>query len=429
VKKRYSYEITPGLAARQSLARTFGSARVVFNDFVAQNRAHYAAGEKYTSYYGAATTLITVAKTTPERSWLSEVSTDALQQSLRDAHQGYQNFFNSVAGKRKGKRVSAPKFKSRHDSRQSVRFSVNGFILRGGWRNSNPNGGRLYLAKIGDIPVRWSRPLPGNPTSITITRTPDGRYHASFVVDHAATPTVDPVYPGRAAGIDMGLTHFASIAYSDGTRERITNPRYFDASHRRLARAQKSLARKSKGSSNRAKQKLKVARIHQHIANQRSDHANQLVSKLIRENQTVAVETLGISGLARTRLAKSIHDAGWGSFLTKLQVKAIDSGRKFFAAARSFPSSQICSICDVKDGPKPLNIREWECQQCHTRLDRDYNSCTNLTVAAGQAQPPLSGLMETLNACGGQIRRLMASAEVAPPEETGTNPNSTITDG
>ena len=146
--------MTPGLAARDALARTFGSSRVVFNDFVALNQARHLAGDKYSGYYKCARTLITLAKKTPERSWLGEVSTDALQQSMMDAHQGHHNFFDSVTRKRKGRRVSPPKFKSRHDSRQSARLTVNGFILRGGWQNSGRGGGRLYLARIGDIPVR-----------------------------------------------------------------------------------------------------------------------------------------------------------------------------------------------------------------------------------------------------------------------------------
>ncbi|MFE6966873.1 RNA-guided endonuclease InsQ/TnpB family protein [Agromyces sp. NPDC057679] len=415
MKRRYSYEIVPGLQARGMLARTFGSTRVVFNDFVAANRARRAAGEAFLGYPPAAKRLITDAKTTPERVWLREVSTDALQQSLRDADLAYRNFFNSIKGRRKGRRVGAPRFKTRH-ARQSARFTVNGFRLRGGWENTNPGGGRLYLAKIGNIPVRWSRPLPAAPSSVTVTREPDGRYFASFVVDVPDTAPVEPAHPGRVAGIDLGLKAFATIVYSDGTAEQVGNPRYFQAAQRRLARAQRSLARKVKGSKNRAKQRAMVAQLHRHVRNQRTDHARKLVRRLIDENQVIGVETLSITGIARV-YGKQVHDAGWGGFLTRLASAAAEHGRDLVAAEGFFPSTQTCHACGSVEGPKGregLRIRAWVCS-CSTTHDRDRNAATNLMlVAAGQA--------ETENARGGAVS---PAPVLARPEEAGTRPTRT----
>ncbi|WP_082467781.1 RNA-guided endonuclease InsQ/TnpB family protein [Leifsonia sp. Leaf264] len=422
--RRYRYEIMPGPAAQQSLARAFGCARVVFNDYVAANRARHLNNQPFLSDVEAQRLLITAAKKAPEREWLAEVSVVLLQQSIRDAGTAYRNFFNSLSGRRKGRRVGLPKFKSKHQGEQSIRFTVNGFSIRGGHTNThpdNPTPGRLYLAKIGTIPVRWSRALPSAPKSVTITHTPDGRYFASFTVDVPEKAAVAPAHPGRVAGIDLGLNEFAAVVYSDGTREIIDNPRFARAAARRLSRAQKSLNRKVKGSKNRAKQKRRVASLHRHVANQRLDHAHQVAARLIRENQTIAVETLSITGLARTSLAKSIHDAGWGQFLSILGAKAVEQNRTVAAAPAGFPSTRACTLCGTNSGAKPLHVRIWTCA-CGAVLDRDYNAATNLLMVAG-------GHSETLNACGADVRRHLArprsDRDAAIRDEAGTRPTRT----
>ena len=231
---------------------------------------------------------------------------------------------------------------------------------------------------------------------------PDGTYEVSFVVETASAPLPST---DRAVGIDLGLTDFAAVVASDGTREKIANPRHFRVNERRLARAQKNLSRKKRGSANREKARLRVARIHSKIARSRADHAHKVARRIVDENQVIAVETLGVSALARTRMSKSIHDAGWTQFLRVLGEKATDAGRSVVAVPRDFPSSQVCAMCGRRDGKKPLHIREWTCP-CGAVLDRDYNAAVNIMIEGLRLQVA-GGHSETVNACaGGSLHRL-----------------------
>ena len=304
---------------------------------------------------------------------------------------------DSLKGKRKGRRVGRPRFRTKH-GRQSIRLTRNGFAFR---------GARLYVAKVGEVRVRWSRELPSAPSSVTVIREPDGRYYASFVVERDPTP-LPPV--SRTAGIDLGLVWFATIAAGDGTVETLANPRHLRVAERRLAIAQRQLSRKRKGSKNRAKARLRVAVAHRRVRDQRADHHHKLALRLIRENQTIAVEDLAVAGLARTRLAKSIHDAGWTMFVRLLEAKAAQHGRQVVKIGRWTPTSQTCSACGYRDGPKPLSIRAWACPACGEVHDRDVNAARNILVAAG--------LAETLTACGGHVR---PGATLAVASEAGTH--------
>jgi putative transposase len=300
-------------------------------------------------------------------------------------------------GKRSGRRVGRPRFRTKH-GRQSIRLTRNGFAFR---------GATLYVAKVGQVRVRWSRDLPSAPSSVTVIREPDGRYYASFVVERDPTP-LPPV--SRTAGIDLGLVWFAAIAASDGTIETLANPRHLRAAERRLAHAQRRLSRKRKGSKNRAKARLRVAVAHRRVRDQRADHHHKLALRLIRENQTIAVEDLAVAGLARTRLAKSVHDAGWAMFVRLLEAKAAQHGRQVVKIGRWTPTSQTCSACSHRDGPKPLGVRAWACPACGTVHDRDANAARNILVAAG--------LAETLTACGGHVS---PGATLAVASEAGTH--------
>ena len=328
---------------------------------------------------------------------MAEVASVALVQACQDARRAYRNWFDSLAGRRKGHRVGPPRFRTKH-GRQSIRLTRNGFAL---------HGSRLYLAKVGEVRVRWSRDLPSVPSSVTVIREPDGRYYASFVIDRDATPL--PVVD-RAAGVDLGLAWFATIAASDGTTEQVANPRHLRAAERRLARAQRALARKQKGSGNRQKGRHRVAVAYRKVRDKRAGHHHKLALRLIRENQAVAVEDLAVAGLARTRLAKSVHDAGWAIFVRLLEEKAAQHGRQVVKLDRWAPTSQICSACGVKDGPKPLSVRAWVCQACGAVHDRDANAARNVLVAAG--------LAETRNACGGSVS---PGATLAVAGEAGTH--------
>jgi putative transposase len=396
---RYRYRIDPTSAQREALARAFGCARVVYNDALTERHRAYQAGERL-SDTEVQRRVITQAKRTPERAWLTEVASVALVQACQDARRAYRNWFDSLTGKRKGRRIGRPRFRTKH-GRQSIRLTRNGFAFR---------GTRLYVAKVGQVRVRWSRELPSAPSSVTVIREPDGRYYASFVVERNLTP-LPPV--SRTAGIDLGLVAFATIAASDGTIETLANPRHLRAAQRRLIRAQRNLSRKQKGSKNRTKARLRVAVAHRRVRDQRADHHHKLALRLIRENQTIAVEDLAVAGLARTRLAKSVHDAGWTMFVRLLEAKAAQHDRQVVRIGRWTPTSQTCSMCGYRDGPKPLSVRVWACPACGTVHDRDVNAARNILVAAG--------LAETLTACGGHVR---PRATLAVASEAGTHPGA-----
>jgi putative transposase len=297
-------------------------------------------------------------------------------------------------GERRGRTVALPRFRSRKDRRQAIRFTANA-------RFQVTAGGKLRLPKIGDVPVRWSRELPAVPSSVTVIMDAAGRYFASFVVETSPEPL-----PEAAAetGIDLGLTHFAVL--SDGRK--VTSPKFLRRAERKLRKAQQALSRRAKGSSNRNKARVRVARVHAKVADSRRDWLHKESTRIIRESQAVYVEDLCVAGLARTRLAKSVHDAGWSAFTAMLEYKARKHGRTFARTSRFEPTSQVCSACGVRDGPKPLNVRQWTCAACGTVHDRDVNAARNVLAL---------GRRESLNACGGQVR---PAPVLAPAGETGS---------
>ncbi|WP_132124315.1 RNA-guided endonuclease InsQ/TnpB family protein [Actinocrispum wychmicini] len=401
MRVRYRYRVEPTEAQRVMLARTFGCARVVFNDALRCRTDAYHAGEKI-SPTEVQRRVITEAKATPERAWLSEVASVALVQSVRDAHRAYQNFFDSITGKRRGGPVGRPRFKSRKDNRQSFRLTRNGFSLC-------PNE-TLYLAKIGDVKVRWSRELPCEPSSVTIIREPDGHYYASFVVDVAPTP-FSPV--GQEAGVDLGISRLATIVATTGRRVDVANPKHLARGQRRLARLQREHARRTQGGENRAKTRRKLAVQHGKVARARRDHHHKQALTLVRDNQVVHIEDLNIAGMVRNRrLARAIHDAGWAQFVRLVEEKAERYGRTVHKVDRWLPSSKTCSVCGHVMDAMPLRVRVWTCPGCGVGHDRDHNAAKNI-LAAGQA--------ERRNAGGA---RVSPSARVAMGDETGTTPDT-----
>ena len=375
---RYQYRVYPTPGQRNRLAQAFGCARVVFNDCIKFRQESHKAGIKL-SDTEIQKRVVTLAKQTAERQWLSEVASVVLVQACQDARVAYRNWFDAISGKRKGRRVGAPRFRSRKDNQQSIRLTRNGFSLR-------PSG-KLYVAKVGELDVRWSRELPSEPSSVTIIKDAAGRYFASFVVEVSCEPLP---HNDSEVGIDLGLATFAVL--SNG--KTITSPKFLRRAERKLRKAQQNLSRKQRGSNNRAKARVRVAKAHAKVADARKDFAHKQSTMIVRENQAVFVEDLCVHGLSRTRLAKSVHDAGWGMFTRMLQEKAGRYGRHFSKVDRFFPSSQLCSACGALDGPKPLSIREWQCAACGAVHDRDLNAAKNIH-AAGRA--------EWLNACGGPV--------------------------
>jgi putative transposase len=408
VKLRYNFRLYPDASQRQLLAKTFGCARVVWNDALAARKAARKAGLPFIGDAEIQRLVLTAGKKTPEREWLREVSSVVLQQSVRDLNTAYQNFLESVSGKRRGPKMGLPRFKSRHDHRQAARFNTNAFSL-------TPDR-RLYLAKVGEVEVRWSRALPADPSSVTVIKDAAGRYFASFVVEVAGGGQVLPELDTET-GIDLGLTHYAIL--SNG--EKIANPKWLRRRENKLAKLQRILSRKKKESKNRDKARVKVARQHAKVADARRDFLHQTSTSIIRENQTVHVEDLSVRGLARGRLAKSVHDASWGAFVTLVGGKAARYGRTLVKIDRWFPSSRLCPCCGWKVGKLPLQVREWDCQSCGEHHDRDIAAAINIllegqrlagtTVAAG-----LAG--HGINDCGGQVPG-EATPTLAPPETYG----------
>ncbi|MER6593196.1 transposase [Micromonospora purpureochromogenes] len=394
---RYNYRVYPTSGQREALGRAFGCARVVFNDALRARQEAWELGLPYICDGDLSKQVITEAKATPQRAWLGEVSAVVLQQALADLNVAYRNFFASLSGKRKGRKVAAPRFRSRKDNRQAIRFTANA-------RFRVLDNGRLRLPKIGDLAVRWSRALPAAPSSVTVVMDAAGRYFASFVVQAAD----EPLPPADAeVGIDLGLTHFTVL--SDGTK--VAAPRFLRKAARKLRRLQQALSRKQRGSNNRKKAVVTVAKAHARVADTRRDWQHKLSTEIIRDNQAVYVEDLCVTGLARTRLAKSVHDAGWSQFVAMLEYKAARYGRTFAKIHRFAPTSQRCSVCGRLDGPKPLNVRSWTCP-CGAVHDRDVNAATNV-LAAGRA--------ESLNACGAQVR---PAPVPAPRREAGIRPHA-----
>ena len=381
---RYRYRIEPTPAQQTMLARVFGCCRVVFNDALRVRDEASWAGIKL-SDSEIQRRVITAGKTTIERSWLCEVPSVALVQSVNDSRRAWRNFFDSTAGKRKGRKLGRPRMKSRKDHRQSFRLTRNGFSVR-------PTG-RLYVAKVGVVRVRWSRDLPSEPSSVTIIREPDGHFYASFVVDVPASPL--PALE-REAGVDLGLTRLATMADTDGVRTDVGNPKHLGRKQRKLARLEREKSRRQKGSNNRDKTRRKVAVAHNEVTRARRDYHHKQALALVRENQVIHVEDLNIVGMVKNRrVARAISDAGWGLFVKIIAEKADRYGRTVNSVSRWLASSKTCSGCGHRLDELPLQIRQWMCPACGAVHDRDYNAA-KVILAAGRA--------ERLNDCGARVR-------------------------
>lgn len=394
--KRYQYRAYPSTEQVESLARAFGCARWVYNMGIQTKEAHYReTGKSYPD--SDLSKQLPILKKDPETAWLSEVSSIILQQSLSDLSKAYKNFFAGIKTK---KRVGKPRFKKR-TGRQSFRI-VGAASFQA--RKINKRWGVVQLPKIGDLKFRLSRELPSLPSSVTVTHEPDGTYFVSFVVD---VPINNSPQTTREAGIDLGLNHFAVIAYSDGTREKIENPRHTREAQSKLAKAQKDLSRKKKGSSNRNKDRLRVAKHHSAVARRRLDFLNKLSAVLTDQNHVIITEGLSVKGLARAGakgakgrgMRRSVHDAGWGMFLTLISQKALEKGREHVKTDMFYPSTRLCCLCGTISGKKDLSVRMWSCEcSPDVVLDRDYNAAVNELIAGGHS------------VYGEEIRRALASA-------------------
>ena len=393
--KRYRYRAYPTPAQIAPINQVFGCTRVVFNDALALCKAEYeATGKKPSS--AELSKRLTASKKTKERAWLSEVSYAPLQQSLRDLDTAFNNFFASHSGKRKGKKVSPPKFKSKSNV-QKARFTTSAAFKV---FETTHGVGFVRLPKIGKVRFTLSRPLPSSPTSVTLIREADGRHYVSFVVDvpeKKFSPAKD-----EAVGLDLGLTHLAITVDTNGQVTKFDNPRWLRTKERKLGKLQRQLSRKTRGSARYKKQQKRIAVAHRKVRETRTHYLHQVANKVVDESQIIALESLSVEGLKRTRLGKSVSDAGWGKLTRLIAEKASERGRTVVTADRWAPTTQTCSICGAAGGKKALSIRAWQCQECKTWLDRDANAAVNIMLAAG--------LAESLNGRGGNVRQVLASA-------------------
>ncbi len=390
VKRAYKYRFSPNQQQEHELLRTFGCVRLVYNKALEARTAAWYQEQRRVNY-AETSAMLTAWKKTDDLAFLNEVSSVPVQQTLRHLQGAFANFFD--------KRAKYPRFKSRKKSRQSAEYTRSGFR----WRN-----GELTLAKMGaPLNIVWSRPLPdegAEPSTVTVSRDAAGRWFVSILVEtsvthHASTDSV--------VGVDAGIESLMTLS----TGEKITNPRHERRDRERLAKAQRNLAHKVKGSANRAKARRRVARIHARIVDRRRDYLHKLTTRLVRENQTVVIEDLNVSGMLRNgSLARAISDASWSEFRSMLEYKAAWYGREVIAIDRWFPSSKTCSACGRIAESMPLTIREWSCP-CGAVHDRDVNAARNI-LAAGLA----------VSACGGGVRPTRRESARQSPVKQETQP-------
>lgn len=358
-KRAYKYRFYPTAEQVEALSKVFGHTRFVYNRMLRIRQDAWADHGERVNYHDTSF-LLTNLKLQSEYEWLKDVSCVPLQQGLRHLQTAFSNFF---AG-----RAKHPIFKKK-ESRQSAKYTRSAFKY---------SDKKLSISKVGELDIRWSRSFSGNPSTVIISKDAADRYFVSMLVEEDIA--LLPVNL-KSVGVDMGITDIAIT--SDGFKS--GNPRYTKKYEKKLAKAQRNLAKKKKGSNNRKKAKLKVARIHAKISDSRRDFTHKLTTQLVRENQTIAVETLAVKNMVKNHcLAKAIHDVSWGEILRQLEYKSDWYGRTLVGIDRWYPSTKRCSACGYTMEKIPLKIRNWTCPECATEHDRDINAAINIK-AAGHA--------------------------------------------
>lgn len=372
MEQAFRYRFYPTPEQEVLLRRTMGCTRLVYNRaLAARTEAWYEKQQRVD--YEETSSMLTAWKKHPDLRFLNEVSCVPLQQGLRHLQKAFANFFSG--------RAKYPNFKKKHNG-GSAEFTRSAFS----WKN-----GSVFLAKCKEaLPIQWSRPLPNGctPSTITVKLDPRGRWHVSLLVDNT---NIQPLPTcNKSVGLDVGITSLLTTSNGD----KIANPRHFKRHRRKLKRVQKSLARKKKGSNNRHKARVKVARAYGKIADSRKDFLHKLTTQLVRENQTIVVEDLAVKNMVRNhKLALSISDAAWGELVRQLDYKCEWYGRTLVKVDRWFPSSKRCGNCGYIVESLPLDVREWDCPKCRTHHDRDINAARNL-LAVGH----------TVEVCGANVR-------------------------
>lgn len=372
MEKAYSFRFYPTHAQELLLRRTLGCVRLVYNRaLAARTEGWYERQERIG--YAQTSSMLTQWKQEEDLQFLNEVSCVPLQQGLRHLQSAFTNF--------SANRSQYPNFKKKRNG-GSAEFTKSAFK----WKD-----GKVFLAKcVEPLPVRWSRQLPEGvePSTVTVRLNPAGQWYISLRFVDPRDLKLEPVQP--SVGLDAGISSLVTLS----TGEKVANPKHFDKHRQRLRKAQKSLSRKEKGSRNRDKARVKVARIQQQIAHSRKDHVHKLTTRLVRENQTIAVESLAVKNMVKhPTLARAISDAGWGEMVRQLEYKCEWYGRTLVKIDQWFPSTKRCGTCGHIVDRLPLNIREWDCPKCGCHHDRDVNAARNI-LAVGH----------TVSVCGATVR-------------------------
>ena len=363
MQKGVKFRIDPNKEQQTIINQTLGCCRLIYNKGLAMRNEAYQNGNKIG--YSQTSAMLTDLKKSDDFAFLKAVDSIALQQSLRDLDRGFVNFFQ--------KRAKHPQFKSKHSHHQSYR-TINQS------NNIRIVGKYIKLPKLGYVKVRQSMEV-GKINNVTIEHTPTGKYFAVLNIEFEPQPMNNK---GGKVGIDVGIKEF----YSDSNGNVVYNPKYLEKSMRKLIREQRKLSRKEKGSTNRNKQRVKVALVHEKITNQRNDFLQKQSTMLIRENQTICIEDLKVKNMMRNhKLAQHIGSASWSKFFDMLSYKSIWYGNDIVKVPAMYPSSQTCSCCGFKNPlVKNLAIRKWECPECHTKHDRDTNASINILDKGLQMQ-------------------------------------------